>query len=337
MSSLIEQTYPAPAGKYLVDSYEDWARAEGIPIHSGVALNLLTLGTEKWARFGLQGAFCHLEGHCDFLTIFLMELTPGASSLPQRHLYEEVCYVLKGHGDTEIELSDGGRRTIEWGPGSLFAPPMNARYRHRCSSSSEPARLVAVNDLRYLMNLYRNEQFLFDAPLNFPEREPGEIVRDVSRLSMGASPQPHELSASLALADGSIGVDIVELPVGVYAKARRQMFGSLILGIAGEGMTSSWAEGEPQRARANWSPGIVFSPTGLLFHQHFNIGREPARFLRVELGSIAYPMFRPRKRAYGDTSVYASGRAEIDYLNEPFEVRQDWLETLAKAGVTSRM
>ncbi len=336
MSAVIEQTFETPAGKYLVDPYEDWARAEGAPVHTGAAFDLLTLETRDWARFGARGAMCHLDGRCDFLTIFLLEVAPGARTAPQRHLYEEICLVLAGHGSTEIETGDGGKRTIEWGPGSLFAAPMNATYRHACASG-QPARIACVNDLRYLLNLYRNEKFLFDNPLSFPERGPGEAVRDLAALPVAASEHPNESVAALALAEGSIGADVVELASGVYGEARRQMFGSLAFGVAGEGMTLSFADEDDPRGRVDWRRGTVFAPVGLSFHQHFNIGAGPARFLRVEFGSAVFPILRPRKRAYGDTSVYASGNAVVDHARESPDARRDWLEALRKAGVASRM
>jgi hypothetical protein len=67
------------------------------------------------------------------------------------------------------------------------------------------------------------------------------------------------------------------------------------------------------------------------------MGAQPARFLRVELGTATYPILRPRKRAYGDESVYASGNAQIDYAQEPSFVRSEWMEAIARAGVPSRM
>ena len=91
-----ESNRPAPAGKYLVDSYEDWAKGEGVPIHTGAALDLLKAEVKPWARFGVNGAFCHLDGRDDFLTVFLIELPPNSGSAPHRHLYEAVCYVLSG-------------------------------------------------------------------------------------------------------------------------------------------------------------------------------------------------------------------------------------------------
>lgn len=336
MSAQAEETFEAPAGKYLVDTYEDWERGEGVPVHSGDALDLATLATRPWARFGLNGAICRLNGHCDFLGLFLMEPASGQWSAPQRHLYEEVCFVISGEGETEIDLGAGGKRVVAWKPGSLFSAPMNASYRHR-SASGGLARVVCVNDLRYLMNLYRNEKFLFENPAAFAERGAGDLVTDLAAVPVGAGTWAHERVAPLALAEGSIGADVLELAEGTYGQARRQIYGSLLIGLAGQGMTLSRSDPEEPRARVDWKHGIAFAPAALAFHQHFNVGAAPARLLRVEFGTINYPILRPRRRAYGDTNVYASGNAEVAYADEAPELRRDWLATLKSRGVPNRM
>jgi hypothetical protein len=66
--------------KYLVDPYLNWAKAEGVPIVEGATLDLLTLETKPWARFGVNGTICHVEGRCDFLSAFLFELAPDAGA-----------------------------------------------------------------------------------------------------------------------------------------------------------------------------------------------------------------------------------------------------------------
>jgi mannose-6-phosphate isomerase-like protein (cupin superfamily) len=327
---------PAPAGKYLIDPYEEWAKGEGIPIVTGAAVDLLAVEPKPWARFGVNGAFCHLDGRCDFLSVFLIELPPGTSSVLQRHLYDEVCYVLAGHGSTEIELTDGQTRRIEWGPRSVFAVPMNARYRHR-NTSSAPARLAAVNDLRYMFNLYRKQDFIFNTPNTFPERD-GDVLLQADVLALDGVEAGRGMSSlSPTLADGSIGVDIVELASGTYAQASRQMQGSHLFGVSGEGYTLSWEEGAKDFTRTGWRHGVVYAPPGMAFHQHFNVGTAPARYLDLQLGSRRYPMFRSRRAAYGDKNVYASGSAEIAYADQDPRIHRMWLDAVAGKGVTPRM
>ena len=333
MSSQIEETFAAPVGKYLVDSYEDWALGEGVPIYRGNNVSLNALETQLWPRFGLRGAMCHLDGRCGFLTVFVMDID-AAFSAPQKHLYEEICYVLRGEGETEIVSGDGSQRTITWKKGCLFSAPMNAQYRHR---SKGGARIVCFNDLRYLMNLYRNERFLFASPNAFPERGEGEIICGLASLPVGEALWPNERTTALSLANGSIGVDIVEIESGAYGQARRQAFGSLVLAIAGEGMSLSWTDYDEPASEVRWVEGELVSPVSLSFHQHFNIGAAPARFLRIEFGSKDYPILRPRAFAYGEKSVYASGAAQIPYAGEHPQIRQSWLHLLRARGVASRM
>ena len=162
-----ETNQAAPPGKFLLDPYEDWAKTEGVPVHTGVAVDLLKAEVKPWARFGLNGAFCHLDGRDDFLTVLLLELPSNSGSAPHQHLYEEICYVISGTGSTEFQAPDGHTQVIEWRPKSLFALPMNAHYRHR-NTSAEPARFAAINDLRYLFNLYRSENSFSVPRCNLP-------------------------------------------------------------------------------------------------------------------------------------------------------------------------
>ena len=51
-----------------------------------------------WARYGCNAAAVHLKGRGDFGNMFVYDIAPGKSTSPQRHLYEEVIYVLEGTG-----------------------------------------------------------------------------------------------------------------------------------------------------------------------------------------------------------------------------------------------
>ena len=156
--------------KFMVDPYANWLKAEGAAIVTGPSIDLFAVEVKDWARFGMKGAVCHVDGRCDFLTAFLFELAAGASSAPVRHTYEEAFYVLSGAGETEITLSNGEKRLITWGERKLFAVPVNALARHRATGGA-PARFVALSDFRYLMGLYRNEAFLFGNSAPMHERQ----------------------------------------------------------------------------------------------------------------------------------------------------------------------
>ena len=129
-----------PHPKMLLDPYATWAAKEGVPVTEDFGVDLLEVATAPWPRFGIDGGLVHLKGRGDFVSIFVLDLAPGAKSAPQKHLFEEVIYVLSGHGNTTVETSDGRKHSFEWGPKSLFALPLNARYQHFNSSGRERAR-----------------------------------------------------------------------------------------------------------------------------------------------------------------------------------------------------
>ena len=103
----------------LADPYLDWADAQGVPIVQDFGIDIRKVPVAPWARYGMNGAFCHLKGRDDFISIFAFEIPPGGKSVPLKHICEEVIYVISGHGSTSVTLADGRRHSFEWGPKSL--------------------------------------------------------------------------------------------------------------------------------------------------------------------------------------------------------------------------
>jgi mannose-6-phosphate isomerase-like protein (cupin superfamily) len=168
--------------RYLIDSYLDWTASEPIRVIEGRSVDLYSVATAPWPRLGdgCRAAFAHLRGRGDFLGVQIIEIPPGAQTDWLRHLYDEVFYVLAGQGSTSIEPSADEPRTFSWGPRALFAPPLNASFR-LMNPGRAPGRLLCGNGLPFLMNVFRNEHFLFDHPVDFPRRlvgpaGPGALV-----------------------------------------------------------------------------------------------------------------------------------------------------------------
>ena len=162
-------TQPAP--RYGIDAYLEFIEKEGVPVvDDRFAVDCFEVTTQPWARVGMKAAVLNLEGRGDYCNMFVYEIGPGASSAPMQHLYEDLYYVLDGHGSTQIELADGSRRSFEWGPKAMFAIPINAKHRHFNTSGRERALVCTTTNLPLLMNLFHNEEFIFGAPFNFMER-----------------------------------------------------------------------------------------------------------------------------------------------------------------------
>ena len=96
----------------LPDPYLAWAHAQGVPIIEDFGIDIRKVPVKPWARYGMNGALCHLKGRDDYISIFAMELPPGGKSAPLRHICEEVIYVISGHGSTTVELEDGSKHSL---------------------------------------------------------------------------------------------------------------------------------------------------------------------------------------------------------------------------------
>lgn len=291
---LVEQ--PAPDGKYMIDSYGDWAKGEGVPIVTAETADLLSASVAPWRRFGMNGAIFHLTARGDFLTLFLFELPAGGKSAQQRHLYEEVFYVLSGRGTTEIEAADGRTHRLAWGPHSLFTVPMNARHHH-VNDAGEPARLVSVNDLRYFFNVFRNEEFVFANGASFPERIADADRREGVRWETG---QTVDLSAAaiapdgfldMTLAHGSIGAALHEIAPNAQHAGPHAESGCFLFAVSGDVSLRRDSDG----ATVDLRPGLVIASLPDAAYRVANSSAHPARLLAVRMGSARYPLLRTKR------------------------------------------
>src|SRR5664280_1595339 len=66
----------------------------------------------------------------------------------------------------------GGKATFEWGPFSLFSPPLNATYQ-LYNVGSTPVVYLAVNDAPMMIDLFHNLDFIFNNPYVFADRFDG--------------------------------------------------------------------------------------------------------------------------------------------------------------------
>lgn len=350
--------------RVLLDPYVEWAAGEGVPVIEDFAVDLLTAPTKPWPRFGCDGAIINLKGRGNYCSIFLFELRPGAKSEPQRHLYEEVFYVLSGHGSTTIETASGRRHTFEWGPKSLFAIPLNARFQHFNGSGAETARLASTNNLCLMLNLYHSERFIFRNNSSFAEREgadgfftgEGELtpvrnnrmlwetnfVPDLGSFELASCETRGAGSTNMlfVLADGSMGAHCSEMPVGTYKKAHRHGPGLHIFLVHGTGYSLLWYESDKDFVRVNWRHGMAFAPPHHMFHQHFDTSLQPARYLAVGFGSKRYPVVQLRRAGSednrSDLSIKKGGR-QVEYEDQDPRIHKLWLSEIAKTGVASKM
>jgi quercetin dioxygenase-like cupin family protein len=342
-----------------IDTYTAWQRAEGVPSIGGFYIqDLNTLDLAPWPRKGGRGAIVNLEGTGGVNDMHVVEIKPGGESEPEKHMYEAMVYVVSGRGSTTIWLEGGQKSSFEWGRGSLFAIPVNANYQMFNGSGSEPARYAAVTNAPTVMSLYHNLDFVFRNPFQFKDRFAGEadFFSREGKLYQGRTletnfiPDVHSIklhtwkerggggtNVMLELAQNSMGAHISQFQPGTYKKAHRHGPGAHVIILDGLGFSLLWQEGDERWQKCDWQPGSVVVPPEDWFHQHFNTGSEPARYLALRFSGRKFKQPRNAKRGEGaDVSVKLGGW-QIEYEDEDPRIHQMFEADLKVHNAVCRM
>lgn len=334
--------------------YQRWLESEGIPVIRDFAVpDVRTVPLSPWQRKGGAGVYLNLVGTGEIDDAYLCEIPPGGILSPQRHLFEEMIFIVSGRGVTAVWQEGCPKHEIHWQRGTLFSPPLNSWHQHRNEDPERPARYLAVTNAPVFLNLFHNSGFVFNNPHVFSERfpgtpgyfdGPGEFVGGrLWRINMVPDVYTFELvrwerrgarygSAHFELSENVMASHITELPAGVYAKAHRHGGGAHVVILNGKGYSLMWQEGKPKQ-RFDWQEGGLIVPPEGWFHQHFNAGREPVRQLALRWGSSKGNLGRQFK---SDTDIREGGD-QISYEDEDPEIRRMFVEELRKEKVPLAM
>jgi len=335
--------------------YEKWVREQGLDIISAhYVANLRTCDLKPWARRGegTKGVYINHEASRNSNDCYVCEIAPGKKLEPQRQLYEEMILVLEGRGSTTVWNDKGARITFEWSQGAMFAIPLNCWHQHFNGSGKSGARFVAVSNAPSVINLYQDIDYVFNTPWDFENRFSGEpdyfsgkgeqkgflltcnYVPDAVNIPLIQAKERGAGGGHIRfnMARGSMSSHISQFPVGTYKKAHSHGPGAHVIVLSGEGYSLMWPEGgEPKRY--DWEVGTMIVPPNAWFHQHFNSGPTPARYLAFKPGNSprnkqAVPMSWISRRIGGN---------QIDYADENPMVRAMFADALSKHGLKSNM
>jgi oxalate decarboxylase/phosphoglucose isomerase-like protein (cupin superfamily) len=337
-------------------TYQLFLEREGVPAVGGFHIeDINAVELHPWARMGGRGVYLNLEGSEGVNDCYICEIAPGKSLEPQKHLFEELVYVVSGHGATTVWQDNGKKQTFEWGECSLFSPPLNTWYQHFNGQGDKPVRLLAMTNAPTVLNLFHNIDFVFQCSFPFTDRYGGEeeffsgqvkvpgegfcdtnFIRDVRSYEL---PERRERGAGgkmlmIEMANNVMSAHISQFPVGTYKKAHRHGAGAHVIILKGEGFSAVWREGEDIK-RYNWRAGSLMVPPERWFHQHFNVGGEPARYLALKpFSSRKFPGLR---KQWGTSESVKLGGDQIEYEDEDQRIRKMFEEELAKRGVQNQM
>jgi hypothetical protein len=330
--------------------YQRWQRGEGVPIYNGSFIGDLNAAEVKpWARLGQRGAIVNLANQ-ELDDGWLIEIAPGGKTDEIRHMFEAAIYVLSGRGATTFsQPGSSEKRTVEWQEGSLFAPPLNCRYQHFNLDGQRPVRLFAATMAPLMMDVINSQEFIFNCQHVFRDRYdeaedffsgPGErlgtrrwrtnFVPDARGFQLEEWKERGAGGAAMyyEMAGNGMHIHTSEFPTGTYKKGHAHQAGAEIIILNGLGYSLLWKEGE-ERRKVDWKPGTLFGPAEGEFHQHFNTGQTPARYLAYTLTGVVI----------NNAEAITSGRVavQVEYENEDPEVYRLFERECEQHGVAPRL
>ena len=336
-------------------TYERWMASLELPVYRGHHVdNLSTVELGDWPERECKAGFLYLQGMEDIHEARVVEIPPGKSIAPTRLALEELVYVVKGRGICTVWGADGlPRKSFEWGDHAIFMVPPNYTYQLSSVQGSEPARVLASNYLPLALQAVPNLDFF----LNNPQIDLNIVYgEDTNPFSEAVVTHPTGNQSGLRnlwignfLPDmatwdklepyrtrGAGGTTVYfrsrtgkgghmsVFPPGRYKMGHRHGPGRVIVIPAGEGYSIVWPPGG-EKTVIPWQEGTVFTPPEQWYHQHFNVGRTPARYIA----------FGPPRVLSGHYREGDLANQQIAYPDEEPWIRQKFEEELAKRGLSS--
>jgi mannose-6-phosphate isomerase-like protein (cupin superfamily) len=309
--------------------FERWVLEQNLKVvQQQVIPDVRAVELEPWERTGCTAALIDLtpypveEG--DLLanlgtSRYLLDIPAGGTFNAERHMYEEIFFVISGRGATTVWYPGSPKHTFEWQEGSVFSIPLNAWHEIYNGSGDMPARLYAAFTAPTVFNLYDSSDFVFNCEHTFPERfDPedeayfsGKATKIRSRLvrtnfvsnvrSMGLdrwSARGPGTNMHALMANGYYVCHLSEFPGLSYKKAHtatnnrtRAGLNSEVayLFLSGQGYDLQWDPGVAPGPgvpfeRIDYGTWSLLTP-GNGFHQHFNVSDEAIRYVVLRRGN----------------------------------------------------
>jgi mannose-6-phosphate isomerase-like protein (cupin superfamily) len=354
----LEKDYPEVW--HPVPRYDRWLETQHVPIFRGYYIeDLRTMELGPWEERECNAAILVLNGAQGVTETRVTEVPAGGSLPVFKFSLDELFYVLEGNGLTTVWIDGKPKRTFEWQTHSLFVIPKNYTYQISNVSGTKPARIVNFNHLPVAMALFQEPKYFFNNPYSLPDPdmlygenlEPysseakwvdyggrgqafftGNFFPDMANWSKNMRMQTGRggsSSASFRMPGTAFRCAIPTMPVGTYKKAHRHGAGiSIVIPGEADGYSIMWKEGE-EKILVPWHEGSCFIPPSNWYHQHFNAGAVPARYMPFH--TARHPLFG------GQRGADVGPNHQIEYPDEDPMVRETFEKELAKRGVKSLM
>ena len=339
-------------------TYDRWMETVGIPIHRGFFIeDLRTVELGWWDERQCNAAFIQLMGQEGITSAVVMEIAPGKTLPPVKFALDELIYVLRGRGVSTVWTADGApKKTFEWQDRSLFQIGSNCYLQLGNMRGDRPARLLRYSYLPLATSLVTEPSFYFNNPFQKADSSKqdidgyseakliengdpslawggnrvywfGNFFPDMAAWDKLTTNRRGGMSVTIMFPDSEMSCHMSVFPTRTYKKAHRHGPGRVIVIPAGEGYSVLWEEGK-EKIVAPWHEGSMFVPPNKWFHQHFNVGATPARYLAL------HP---PRQFRGHAEKIEDRAKDMIEYVDEDPWIREKFEGDLAKGGLTTLM
>lgn len=246
-------------------------------VEASVPTDLATLALKPWPQRGGLGAFVQAAEVPSVSDCYVCEIPPASNLLAQRHPFEEIVLVLAGRGSTALCDDRGVSSSFEWTAGTLFTVPRDTACRHFNGSGRHSARFVSVTTAPSVLNGRHDP-----APAQADASDADHAsVLDALDCPLLAMPE-HGVGGHLRTRLGTRGLSILisQLPPATWGNAQVRGPDAYTIVLVGRGHSLIWPEGG-QRIRWDWRESTLLPTPNGWWHQQFNAGTAPARFVTL--------------------------------------------------------
>lgn len=354
---MAKATKPMRAMWSKIFPYDLWMDSADIPIHKGYYIEDLRTVELGWhEERQTKAAFIQLAGQEGVSSARVIEIAPGKTLLPLKISLDEIVYVADGRGITTVWKGEGQpKKTFEWQQHSMFLLPRHHYHQMTNMQGGKPARLLHYSYLPLAMSAVPEGDFFFNSSysplddgadedayseaklikategqgyLDMPAYWYGNFFPDMrawDKLDTNTRRGAGGKTVLIQFANSELSAHMSEFAAQTYKKAHRHGPGRVIIIPAGEGYSIMWEEGK-EKLVVPWHECSVFVPPNKWFHQHFNLGAKPARYLALH----------PPMQFHGHAEkIEDRARDQIEYPDEDPWIRQKFEEELGKRGLKS--
>jgi gentisate 1,2-dioxygenase len=166
---------------------------------------------------------------------------------------------------------------------------------------------------------------------NFVADVPGYELLDYPERGAGGR------NIKYTLAKNQMGAHVSEFPIGTYKKGHRHGPGAHVIVLNGDGYSLMWNEGEEIK-RYDWQPGTLIVPPDRAFHQHFNVGNSPARYLALRYNNNDHSKGTTFAERNNPATISVKlGGDQIEYEDQDPQVHRMFAEACAQHGAPVKM